>query len=184
MTCKFSELCIIYHEKKTKLKEECPCQAVVTHSFNPSTGEAEAGGSLWVRGQPGLHLKFQDSQGYTERPFRILLLWLQRWSGFKFMRNNDKCHVNGWPPVLATKCQTKAGKEENTAHDSKPGTALRAYGYGWLCCLYSQVEFWASSSFVLGCLWVSPGSQPLGWCYGHTQGEFFPSQRIPSEMPS
>ena len=28
--------------------------AIVVHTFNPSTQEAEAGGSLWVRGQPGL----------------------------------------------------------------------------------------------------------------------------------
>lgn len=35
-------------------------QAVVTHTFNASTGEAEAG-------QPGLQIKFQDNQGYTER---------------------------------------------------------------------------------------------------------------------
>ena len=30
------------------------CQAVVAHTFNPSTQEAEAGESLWVQGQPGL----------------------------------------------------------------------------------------------------------------------------------
>jgi len=29
--------------KKTKLKEESPCQVVVTHTFNPSTWEAQAG---------------------------------------------------------------------------------------------------------------------------------------------
>ena len=33
---------------------------MVTHDFNPSTQEAEAG-----RGQPGLQSEFQDSQGYT-----------------------------------------------------------------------------------------------------------------------
>ena len=27
---------------------------MVAHAFNPSTEEAEAGGSLWVRGQPDL----------------------------------------------------------------------------------------------------------------------------------
>jgi hypothetical protein len=46
-------------------------QAVVAHAFNPSTWEAEAGGSLadlWVKGQPGLQSEFQDSQGYTEKP--------------------------------------------------------------------------------------------------------------------
>jgi hypothetical protein len=35
---------------------------VVTHAFNPSTREAEAGG------QPCLQSEFQDSQGYTEKP--------------------------------------------------------------------------------------------------------------------
>jgi hypothetical protein len=40
---------------------------VVVHAFNPSTWEAEAGGSLSSR-QPGLQSEFQDSQGYTEKP--------------------------------------------------------------------------------------------------------------------
>jgi hypothetical protein len=39
---------------------------VVAHAFNPSTWEAEAGG---VQGQPGLQSEFQDSQGYTEKPY-------------------------------------------------------------------------------------------------------------------
>ena len=34
---------------------------VVVHVFNPSTREAEAGGSLSVQGQPGLQSEFQDS---------------------------------------------------------------------------------------------------------------------------
>jgi hypothetical protein len=33
----------------------------MAHAFNPSTWEAEAGGSLWVPGQPGMN-------GYTEKP--------------------------------------------------------------------------------------------------------------------
>ena len=42
---------------------------MVTHSLHPSTREAEAGGSLWVQGQPGLQSEFQDSQSfYTEKP--------------------------------------------------------------------------------------------------------------------
>ena len=42
---------------------------MVVKSFNPSTQEAEAGGSLWVQGQPGLQSEFQDSQGcYIEKP--------------------------------------------------------------------------------------------------------------------
>jgi hypothetical protein len=40
--------------------------AVVVHTFNPSTWEAEAGGFL-VQGQSGLQSEFQDSQGYTEK---------------------------------------------------------------------------------------------------------------------
>ena len=40
----------------------------MAQAFNPSTWEAEIGGSLWVWGQPGLQSKFQDSQGYTEKP--------------------------------------------------------------------------------------------------------------------
>ena len=43
-------------------------QAVVAHTFNPSTHEAEAGGSLLDRGRPGLQSEFQDSQSYTEKP--------------------------------------------------------------------------------------------------------------------
>lgn len=30
--------------------------------------EAEAGGSLGVRGKPGLQSEFRDSEGYTEKP--------------------------------------------------------------------------------------------------------------------
>jgi hypothetical protein len=45
-------------------------QVVARHcgqAFNPSTQEAEAGGFLWVWGQPRLQNKFQDSQGYIEK---------------------------------------------------------------------------------------------------------------------
>jgi hypothetical protein len=50
-------------------RHQIPKPGVVAHAFNPSTWEAEAGGFLfWVRGQPGLQSKFQDSQGYTEKP--------------------------------------------------------------------------------------------------------------------
>lgn len=45
----------------------------VVHAFNLSTREAEADGSLWVFGQPGLRSNCQDSQGcYTEK------LWLKK----------------------------------------------------------------------------------------------------------
>jgi hypothetical protein len=40
---------------------------MVEHAFNPSTQEAEACRFLNSR-QPGLQSKFQDSQGYTEKP--------------------------------------------------------------------------------------------------------------------
>jgi hypothetical protein len=42
-------------------------RAVVAHTFNPNTWEAEVDRSLWVRGQPSLQSEFQDSQGYTEK---------------------------------------------------------------------------------------------------------------------
>ena len=42
---------------------------MVVHTFNPSSLEAEAGWFLWVPGQPGLQGEFQDSQGYTEKPY-------------------------------------------------------------------------------------------------------------------
>jgi hypothetical protein len=38
----------------------------MTHAFNPSTREAEAGGFLSSR--PAWSTEFQDSQGYTEKP--------------------------------------------------------------------------------------------------------------------
>ena len=42
-------------------------QAVVLHTFNPSTWEAETGGSLWDWGQPGLQSGFQERlQSYRE----------------------------------------------------------------------------------------------------------------------
>jgi hypothetical protein len=40
---------------------------MVAHTFNPRTWEAEAGGYLWVWGQPGLYSKFQDSQSYITK---------------------------------------------------------------------------------------------------------------------
>ena len=41
---------------------------MVVYVFNPSTWEADAGVSLFVQSQPGLQSKFQNSQGYTEKP--------------------------------------------------------------------------------------------------------------------
>ena len=41
---------------------------MVLSAFNPRTQEAEAGGSLWVQGQPGLQSSLEDNQWcYTER---------------------------------------------------------------------------------------------------------------------
>jgi hypothetical protein len=40
---------------------------VGVHTFNLSTPEAEAGGSLLAQGQPGLHSEFQEKQGYVEK---------------------------------------------------------------------------------------------------------------------
>jgi hypothetical protein len=50
----------------SKVKELPPTPGVVAHTFNPSTREAEAGGFLSLR--PAWSTKFQDSQGYTEKP--------------------------------------------------------------------------------------------------------------------
>ena len=57
------------HVLPGKLKKIQCSRVVVAHAFNPSTREAEAGGFLWVRGQPGLKSKFQGRlQSYTEKP--------------------------------------------------------------------------------------------------------------------
>jgi hypothetical protein len=40
---------------------------MVVYTFNPGTPEAQEGRSLGVQGQPGLHSKFQNSQGYIEK---------------------------------------------------------------------------------------------------------------------
>jgi hypothetical protein len=47
-------------------------QAVVAHTFNPSTQEAEAGGSLsprpaWSTGEPGLHRLSEEEVGSSQR---------------------------------------------------------------------------------------------------------------------
>lgn len=41
---------------------------MVAHAFTPSTEDTEAGGALWVWGQPGLHGEFHYIQDYVERP--------------------------------------------------------------------------------------------------------------------
>jgi hypothetical protein len=40
---------------------------LVVHVYNPSTKEAEVGGS-WVQGQHGLQSKFKATLGYIARP--------------------------------------------------------------------------------------------------------------------
>ena len=60
-------LCQMLLEFGLEGKETCDC-CVVVPAFNPSTREAEAGGSLYVRGQPGLQSECQDSQSCTEKP--------------------------------------------------------------------------------------------------------------------
>jgi hypothetical protein len=39
------------------------------HALSRGTQEAEAGGSLGVQTQPGLHSEIWDSQGDVERPY-------------------------------------------------------------------------------------------------------------------
>jgi hypothetical protein len=43
-------------------------EVVAEHIFNPISWVAEASQSLWAPGQSGLQIKFQDSQGYKEKP--------------------------------------------------------------------------------------------------------------------
>lgn len=51
------------------LKKALTKQVIVSHAFNPSTREAEAGGSLWLQSQPGLHGNLPKHQDYIERPY-------------------------------------------------------------------------------------------------------------------
>lgn len=44
-------------------------QELVVHGLNSSTQVAEAGGTLWIQGQPDIHSKFQDSHNYRVRPY-------------------------------------------------------------------------------------------------------------------
>lgn len=39
---------------------------MMAHTFNLTTWEAKAGGSLWIQGPQSV---FQDSQGYAVRPY-------------------------------------------------------------------------------------------------------------------
>ena len=50
-------------------KTQSSSQAMVVHAFNPHTQEAEAGGSLWVWGQPVLQeLVPEQEPKATEKP--------------------------------------------------------------------------------------------------------------------
>lgn len=42
-------------------------RVVVVHAFNPSTWKQRQM-YFWIWGQPSVHNKFQDSQGYPEKP--------------------------------------------------------------------------------------------------------------------
>lgn len=48
-------------------QETMPILDTVAHAFNPSTLEVEAGGTLWVQGQTGLHSDSWTSQSSTVR---------------------------------------------------------------------------------------------------------------------
>jgi hypothetical protein len=57
------------HKKKLRINFKATlCQALVAHSFDPSTQEAEAGQSPGSTPPWSLQSKFLDSQGYTEKP--------------------------------------------------------------------------------------------------------------------
>jgi hypothetical protein len=62
----------------------CVWSAVVVHTFNPSTLEAEAGTSLWVQSQPE-QSEFQAIQDYTEKPWKKIIKKLKRKSPMCFL---------------------------------------------------------------------------------------------------
>ena len=61
-------LCILFSNLQLSFRVHISGQSVVVYTFNLSTQEAEAGGSLWVQGLPNLQSEFQESQGYPEKP--------------------------------------------------------------------------------------------------------------------
>lgn len=75
--CTMSEICLyMWVEraftvglKKTIMWTVCIffSASIVMHDFNLNAWEVEAGKPLWVGDAPGLHGKFQNSQGYIER---------------------------------------------------------------------------------------------------------------------
>ena len=56
----WGHLCHLWEPPWRWIKNKADRWAVVARAFNPSTREAETGGALWVRGQPGLQTKFQS----------------------------------------------------------------------------------------------------------------------------
>ena len=85
----------------------------MTQAYNPSTQEAEAGGSLWVQSQPRLQSEFQDNQGYTEKP------WLKKRS-HAFLNNPenwaDLTHLCGCGHVCYCAGEGISGKENRESH--------------------------------------------------------------------
>lgn len=73
------------------------------HAFNARTREAETHGSLWVWGHPSLHSKFQDSQGYVEKPY------LKKKMGREILgpRGNHLMLLMIWLNGYAVKLQSK-----------------------------------------------------------------------------
>lgn len=41
--------------------------SIAVHTFNPSTRETEAGGSLWIQGHPSLQLELQDRETLPQK---------------------------------------------------------------------------------------------------------------------
>jgi hypothetical protein len=64
---------------------------MVAHAFNPSTREAEAGSFLSLRPAWSTKSKFQDSQGFIEKP-------CLRWASMPQYRGTPgpKKNENGW----------------------------------------------------------------------------------------
>jgi hypothetical protein len=73
---------------------------VVMQAFNASSWEAEAGGFLWVWGQPALQREFQDSLSYLEKPC------LKTKIKNKIMKFWDK-----WADLDSTNKETQTQKE-------------------------------------------------------------------------
>lgn len=69
---------------------------VLTHTFEPSTMEAETGRLLWAQRQPGLHDKLQASPGYIVRsinmnhPRHNYLVWIVH---FLFYNNQKRKYL-------------------------------------------------------------------------------------------